>query len=296
MEWLESIKKAIDIMEENLLNSSGTECLEKEIFMSPLYLQKGFKVMTGFTPAEYIRNRRLYLSALDVINDKEKIIDIAFKYGYETPESFTKAFTRFHGLAPIQLKKEPSKIKVFLPLKISIQIQGGNDMDFSVEKVKNFKVIGFKRRFNVNTSYEEIPKFWSEIYQEQVLPFCQKADWPQDEIKKAIAHNNIGQYGVCLDSDKTDFDYLIAGIYKGGEVPNGLEIVEIPELTFAKFKCQGPMPSSLQSVNTKIYKEWLPGNPTCEIDKGYNIEFYSDGDPCNDSDYKSEIWISVKEK
>ena len=96
------------------------------------------------TPSEYIRNRRLYLAALDVLAGKEKVIDIALKYRYETPESFTRAFTRFHGVSPVQLKNSPQSLHVFLPLKITISITGGNKMeklDFTVSPMFGFKVI-----------------------------------------------------------------------------------------------------------------------------------------------------------
>lgn len=91
-------------------------------------------------------------------------------------------------------------------------------------------------------------------------------------------------------------EYVIAGEYKDGmEVPDGMEIIEIEALTFAKFDCTGPLPGALQSVNTRILKEWLPTNEKNEISKGINIEYYSNGDPSS-VDYHSEIWLPVKEK
>lgn len=144
MEWIESIRKTIDYTEKHLLDEIHTESISKIVAISPYYLQHGFKIITGYTIAEYIRNRRLYLSALEVIANKSKIIDIAYKYGYDTPESFTKAFTRFHCVSPNQLRKCPDKIKIFLPLKIKISIQGGNGMDYVVEKIEIFKVVGVK--------------------------------------------------------------------------------------------------------------------------------------------------------
>ena len=127
MEWLESIRKAIDWMEAHLLEENVDP--SRAVSISPFYLQKGFRVMTGYTLGEYVRCRRLYLAGLDVLAGREKEIDIAFKYGYDTPESFAKAFARFHGVTPTGLKKDPSRLRIFLPLKIHIALQGGNDMD-----------------------------------------------------------------------------------------------------------------------------------------------------------------------
>ena len=136
MEWTECLKKAIDYMEENLLNNISAEEVSAEVYMSSFYLQKGFKIMTGYSIAEYIRCRRLYMAALDVIAGKEKVIDLAYKYGYDTPESFTKAFTRFHGIAPKKNKGDTSKIKVFLPLRIIVSIKGGNVTQENILKKK----------------------------------------------------------------------------------------------------------------------------------------------------------------
>lgn len=295
MEWLESIRKSIDYMEEHLLTMEGAEETADAVHMSPFYLQKGFKLMTGYSMAEYVRNRRLYLAALDVVANNEKVIDLAYKYGYDTPESFTKAFTRFHGFTPTQIRGNTSGIKVFLPLKITIKIQGGNDMNYTVEKMSGFKVIGFEKEFTNEESYQEIPRFWDEMFKEKIMSlYCKK---PENEMEETIRSCQVGMFGVCIDDiGRGKFRYLIAGEYTGGKVPEGMTVYEFPDMEWAKFPCIGPMPGALQSVNTKIFNEWLPGNTEFEIAMGANIEWYSSGGKTTDSDYESAIWIPVKRK
>lgn len=297
MDWLESIRKSIDYMEQHLLQDTSMEEIAKDIYISPFYLQKGFKLMTGYSMTEYIRNRRLYLAALELMSDKEKVIDIAYKYGYDTPESFSKAFTRFHGFTPTQVRNNSKNIKVFLPLKISISIQGGNDVDYVVEKVKGFKVIGFEKEFTFDSSYQEIPKFWCEIVKKYIHPLCSK-EKPANELERTICNCCIGQYGVCIDDIGKDgkFRYLIAGIYTEGEIPEGMVVYEFPEMEWAKFTCVGSMPGALQAVNTKIFKEWLPGNPDYEIAMSANIEWYDMEMDTSDVNYQSAIWIPIKRK
>ncbi|MBU3175604.1 effector binding domain-containing protein [Clostridium estertheticum] len=118
-----------------------------------------------------------------------------------------------------------------------------------------------------------------------------------EHVQKVIEECTIGEFGICIeDSSKQEgFLYMIAGTYNGSSVLEGMEIFEIPALEWAKFKCTGPLPGSLQSVNTQIFKEWLPGNLDYEILTEMNIEWYSNGD-CSSSDYESEIWIPVKKK
>ncbi|WP_394922881.1 AraC family transcriptional regulator [uncultured Robinsoniella sp.] len=296
MEWTESIKKTISYIETHLLNQGSIQHISKKIGISNFYLQKGFKLMTGYSISEYIKNRRLYLAALDVIAHRDKIIDLSYKYGYETPESFTKAFVRFHGLAPRELRKNPAKIKIFLPLKIKISIQGGNNMNYTVEKMKSFKVIGFQNEVPFDTSYQVIPKIWDNFAQTYLLPLYSK-EQPEGDIEETICNSCIGEYGICIDDlgSEENFRYIIGGHYNDGKIPEGMIIYEFPEMLWAKFSCKGPLPESLQSINTKIFSEWLPGNSEYEIAMGANIEWYSKGDIA-ELDYESEIWIPVKQK
>ena len=231
------------------------------------------------------------MAALEAISGNEKIIDLAYKYGYDTPESFTKAFSRFHGVSPKQMQGDAKKIKTFLPLRINVSIKGGNDMDYVVEKMEAMKVIGYERSFSYETAYQEIPGFWNE--------FCANCmnGKNSEQIQAIIEECMIGEFGICIEdnSKEKEFLYMIAGTYNGGNVPEGMKIFEIPALEWAKFKCTGPLPGALQAVNTQIFKEWLPGNPEYEIACGMNIEWYSKGDG-SAIDYESEIWVPVKKK
>lgn len=291
MEWTESLKRAINFMEDHLLDEIDGYDVAQAVNISSFYFQKGFSLMTGYSISEYLRCRRLYLAAIDVIAGKEKIIDIAYKYDYETPESFTKAFTRFHGCSPMQIKGDTHKIKPFLPLTVSIKISGGTQMDFTVEKMNAFKVIGFEKIAKAEDSYQTLPQFWTEFKIN-----CKQGKNSKD-VQETIERCNVGEFGVCLD-DKPEtkkFSYLIAGRYDGGHIPEGMRVIEIPETTWAKFKCIGPLPYALQTVNTEIFKNWLPGNPDYEMSASLNIEWYSKEDGSK-ADYESSIWIPVRKK
>ena len=297
MSWIESIQRAIQTMEAHLLEEDAVELAARAAMLSPFYLERGFKMMTGFSMGEYVRCRRLYQAALEVISGDDRIIDLAFRYGYDTPESFTKAFSRFHGFSPLQLKKNPRRIRVFQPLKIEISIRGGNIMHFSLEKKPAFTVIGYEKQIPIDSSYRDIPNFWDEIFDEKINPLMKKAQ-AETEEEKAIRKNHVGDLGVCIDETMSNcqFSYLIAGEYRGGPIPAGMKTYAFPALTWAVFPCQGPLPGALQSVNTKIFQEWLPNNPDYEIALGANIEWYSDQGMPQDADYQSAIWIPVKEK
>ncbi len=245
MDWLTSFKKAIDYMETHMLSDIGAKDVADAVHISPSYFQKSFKIVTGYSIGEYLRNRRLYLAGMDVLNavpadnsplqknpkalaDKT-VLDLAYKYGYDTPESFTKAFSRFHGMSPTQLKSQPTKIKVFLPLIVEISIRGGNKMEFQLEKRQSMQMIGLGRIFSYDTSYQDIPKFWCDFcsrYCTQDTP----ASPEEQAIRQTIAECIVGEFGVCVEDidDGEHFHYYIAGAYQGGAVPEGMSVFEIP--------------------------------------------------------------------
>lgn len=297
MEWTETLRRTITYLENHLLDENPVADASREAYLSPFYLQKGFKLVTGFTMGEYVRHRRLYLAGLEMIAGREKVIDLAFRYGYDSPESFTKAFRRFHGVSPAQLRQCPEKLQPFLPLQITLQIRGGHGMDFTIEKMGSFQVIGVERTFSADTSYAEIPKFWDEFITAHCVPLW-NGKKPETDLEKAVFDCNIGEYGVCIDTGAPDgqFQYMIAGLYDGRPLPEGLTVYALPAQTWAKFRCSGPLPESLQTVNTKVFQEWLPGNPEYELAQGCNLEWYSMDKDTAAPDYESGIWLPVRKK
>ena len=285
MEWTQALRTAISYIEAHLLEDITAEDVAAAVHISSFYFQKGFSLMSGCTIGEYIRNRRLYLAGLDLIAGEEKVVDLALQYGYETPESFTKAFRRFHGISPAAVRQTRRGIRPFLPLKISVSVKGGNEMDYTIEEMDAFRIIGVHRRFRFESAYRAIPAFWDTFSANDMGRVCALLG----------GRCNVGKYGVCIDDGTEDFEYWIAGDDLGAPLPEELSVREIPAQTWAKFTCIGPLPGALQSVNTQIFNEWLPGNPDWEIAAGFNIELYDIGDT-SAADYHSEIWIPVKRR
>lgn len=285
MEWIESIGEAIYYIEEHLMDELNIPKIADEVLISPFYFQKGFSMLCGFTVSEYIRRRRLALAGSELLSGDERVIDIALKYGYDSPDSFTKAFTRFHGVTPTAVRKDGAMIKAFPPLKISLTLKGGFTMDYKIIEKEAFTVLGAAKKFPYENAKEVIPNFWTEHYQ------------------NGGGSTVCGIYGINIDEDMAgqEFEYMIADEYKdGAEVPDGFVTRTIPSFTWAVFPCKGKMPMAMQEVNQKIYSEWLPNCRDYEIAAGYCVELY--GDPSNypagvqDADYYSEIWIPVKKK
>ncbi|HCW53595.1 MAG TPA: AraC family transcriptional regulator [Clostridium sp.] len=285
MEWVERIGDAIKYIEDNLTREMTISEIAENSYISPFYFQKGFSMLCGFTVGEYIRRRRLALAGSELVATDNKIIDIALKYGYDSPDSFTKAFARFHGATPTAVRKGEAVIKSFAPLKIKFTLEGGYIMDYKIVEKETFTVVGALKKFKNESGYVEVPKFWDEHY--------------------ATGKGKVicGMYGISIDESMSsdEFEYMIADDYKPEkDLPEGFVTKVIPKHTWAVFPSRGPLPKALQDVNTKIFSEWLPNCRDYEIAAGYNVEMYSD--PCDyacgskDENYYCEIWIPVKKK
>ncbi len=285
MDWVECIGNAVDYIEEHITEELTMKGIAKHVAVNPFYFQKGFTMLCGFTIGEYVRQRRLALAGGALVSTEEKIIDIALRYGYDSPDSFTRAFTRFHGVTPTAVRKDGAMIRSFAPLKIKFTLEGGYGMEYRILQKDSFTVVGVSRIFGYEHAKTEIPAFWSTLHQ------------PGKE--NAVC----GMYGISIDEsmESDEFEYLIADNYNPAEdVPEGLVTKVIPAYTWAVFACRGGMPQALQEINRKVFSEWLPTNREYEIAAGYNIEMYSDpaGYPKGtlDDAYYCEMWIPVKKK
>ena len=169
-------------------------------------------------------------------------------------------------------------------------------MDCRITKKTGLKLIGFQKVFSMENSYREIPKFWDEIFETYMKGvFAGKP--PANACERAVLDNRIGEYAVCIDDvGGGSFRYLIAGGYAGGEVPAGMELYGFPAGDWAVFDCVGPLPDALQSVNMRIFKEWLPGNAEYELAGNATMEWYDCACDKNAPDCRSAIWLPVKRK
>lgn len=283
MNWIEGIKTALAYIEEHLKDEIHIDDVAKIAYVSSFYFQKAFRILCNMSVTEYIRYRRLSLAGSEVLATDKKIIDIAMEYGYDSPDSFTKAFTRFHGVTPTIARKEQVSIKSFAPLQIQVTLKGGSTMDYKIIEKEAFTVFGKVTIIKNETAFSTIPHFWNTRTQEEIRICC-------------------GKYGVCIEeNDNGSFKYMIADDYQDKDsIPYGFEKRAIPKLTWAVFSCVGALPKALQDVNTRIFSEWLPNNDMYEIAADYNIEMYSPykdyPNGLQDKNYYSEIWIPVKKR
>ncbi|MDE5604194.1 MAG: AraC family transcriptional regulator [Eubacterium sp.] len=287
MNWANSIQNAINYIEEHLTENIDYDKVAKEAASSSFYFQKIFGILCGYSLGEYIRNRRLTLAGKELASSRSKVIDVAFKYGYNSPESFTRAFTKFHGISPADAKKSGSKLKTFSRLSVSLILKGGSIMNYKLIEKEAFTVLEKIEPHEIDDSVNKnsIPAFWERSHQDGTVKTL---------LEKTTDKSFI--FGICYGdspSDKKTFDYSIAALCdKNIEIPKGFRINEIPARSWLVFECIGPMPNAIQNMWHKITAEFFPSSdytPTYEMD----IEAYPAMD-MNSDDYKCEIWIPVK--
>lgn len=164
MEWAEAIGEAVKYMESHITENITMYEVADHVSISPFYFQKGFSLLCGYSIAEYIRNRRMALAGEELITSDITVMELAMKYGYDSPDSFTKAFSRFHGSTPLAVRRNKTMIKAFAPLKLTISLKGGYSMDYRIIKKEAFAVLGASKEFSYENAKQEVPLFWQEHY------------------------------------------------------------------------------------------------------------------------------------
>ncbi|MBP5221843.1 MAG: AraC family transcriptional regulator [Lachnospiraceae bacterium] len=296
MEWIAAMQQAIAYLEEHLLEEVNYEDAAKYVHTSSYEFHRAFSFLTGMTANAYIRSRRLSLAAREIVETDARITDIALKYGYETPESFTKAFTRFHGIAPKMAREEAAKLCLFNPLVIKITVEGGKRMDYRIVQTKEQKFIAvvksFRNEIINDDDNHDIPDFWTE---------CQKKDF----IKRLCGLRPDGKrdlYGLCSPTKEgaETFDYGIGVLldketaeYDPEEMEKeGYRVWDVKPGTYVVFDCIGENGDCISETWEKFYKEFLPQmGYEAEAETDYEI-YYEKGR----SGLLCELWIPVRKK
>ena len=292
MDWITGIQRALDYTEAHLTTAMDYEAVAKQAYSSPFHFQRRFTMLCGFSLGDYIRMRRLTLAAEELMQSHDKIITIALKYGYDTPESFSRAFQRFHGITPTQARRGGS-VKSFSRLSVKLILTGGTTMDYRIEKKEATRILCRKKQVakpQGDTAAADISAFWAACRNDGTIEtLCQYGCFDQFQ----------GILGICFSSEMAGcgFPYGIGVHYNGGALPDeagDLDIVDIPAHTYAVFQCKGKMPEAFIKTYRQICSEFFPqGN--YEYGSGVELEVYP-SDQVEDPDYTCEIWIAVKEK
>ena len=293
MEWIRTLQKAIDYVEEHLLEEIRFDDVAGQLNLSPYEFHRAFSFLSGMTLNTYVRNRRLSLAGQELAKTDKKVVDIAMKYGFESQDGFTKAFMRFHGVAPKYAKTAGTQLVMFNPLSIKVSFEGGRKIDYRIEKTEKQRFLAISRTFPTEiieeTGNHDISDFWDECYEQNMV-----------QALKQFGTEGI-LYGLCapLKENETFFEYGI-GVLVNDEAADadafarskGYRYWETAPCTYVVFNCIGEDGECIGDAWELFYKEFLPqsGYESC-VESDYEVYFDEgkDGLFC-------ELWIPIKSK
>lgn len=157
MDNLKRLNQAMNYIEDNLLLEIDMDEIAKIALCSEFHFAKMFSYLAEMPLSEYIRSRRLTLAAIDIKETDLKIIDIATKYGYNSADSFSRAFSKMHGVLPSKARTGDVTFKTCPRLSFEINITGGNMINARIVDKEQFNLVGFKKMLRLFT-VELIPK------------------------------------------------------------------------------------------------------------------------------------------
>ncbi|WP_040207116.1 AraC family transcriptional regulator [Neobacillus jeddahensis] len=290
MDLLTGMNKATKYIEDNLTNDIDYKEVARQAYCSEYHFKRMFSFLAGVTVAEYVRRRRLTLAAFELNNSDVKVIDIAIKYGYNSPDSFTRAFQALHGITPTEARANGHLLKAYPRITFQISVTGGMEMNYRIVDKEAFRIVGLHKRVPIqfNGVNPEIAAMWQSL--------------ERDTIATLKALSNIEPMGMLSAStnfsegrmeEKGELDHYI-GVATTKDAPAELKQLEVPASSWAVFEAVGPFPDTLQNVWGRIYSEWFPSSSYEQL-TGPEILWNEHPDTTSPT-FKSEIWIPVVKK
>ena len=287
MDLLKNMNGAINYIEKNLTNNIDFKEVARLALCSEYHFKRMFSFLAGISLSEYIRRRRLTLAAFELKGSNVKVIDIAMKYGYNSPDSFTRAFQNLHGITPSEARNNGYSLKAYPRMTFQLSIKGGNEMNYRIEERGEFRIVGIKKRVPIifNGVNPEIAAMWRSLDGETIDKLKNLSDIEPRGLLSASTNFSEGRM-----DEKGELDHYI-GVATTRECPKNLIPLDVPALTWAIFEAVGPFPETLQNVWGRIYSEWFPSS-NYEQMEGPEILWNANKDVTS-STFKSEIWIPV---
>ncbi len=281
MEWIERLNDAVGYIEEHLTEEIDYERLGKIACCSSYHFQRMFTYMAGVPLSEYIRRRRMSLAAVDLQSTGIKIIDVAGKYGYNSPTAFNRAFQSVHGIAPSAVKNEGVSVKSFPPVSFKIIVKGVEEMNYRIETKDAFRIVGVSVPLekDIEKNFAVIPRKWQETAVNGTL----------QKLTGLMDTQPMGVLGVSTCNDTEPWRYYIA--VASSQTDRDLEEYTVPAATWAVFPGAGTN-QSIQELERRIVTEWLPTSGY-EYGNAPDVEVYLNPDPQN---AQYEVWIPVVRK
>lgn len=286
MESLKQLNEAMRYIESNLAGEIDFQRVSQLACCSEYHFRRMFSFLSGLTIGEYIRRRRLSQAAMELRDSDVKVIDLAVKYGYDSPDAFSRAFQSLHGVTPTEARRSGTHLKAVPPMTFRLAIDGGNEVDYRLIEKEAFQIAGIKKR--ITMIYEgvnpQMDSMWASLTGEGIAELKQLSDVEPVGILCVSANISEGR------QEGTELDQYI-GVATSKQVPERWEVLPVEASTWAVFTAIGDFPKALQAVWARIMAEWLPASGY-ELTGGPEI-LWNESKDTSRPDYRSEIWVPV---
>lgn len=281
MEWIERFNNVINYIEENITQQIDYGEIAKIACCSSYHFQRMFTYMAGIPLSEYIRKRKMSLAAVDLQSGNEKVIDIAGKYGYNSPTAFNRAFQSIHRISPSAVKSGNVYVKSFPPLSFKIVVKGVEELNYRIEAKEAFRIIGVSAPLSkeLEENFFVIPQMWQNCVINGTI----------EKLSKMISTSPTGLLGISVCNDTEQWKYFIA--VATAQLCPEFEEYTVPATTWAIFPGTGTN-QSVQELERRIFTEWLPTSGY-EYGNAPDIEVYINPDPENTV---FEVWVPIRKK
>ncbi len=281
MEWIERWNRAMDEIEENLTGEIDCERLGRIACCSAYHFQRMFTYLAGVPLGEYVRRRRMSLAAAELQSGRERVIDIAARYGYESPTAFNRAFRSVHGVSPSAVRSGGVAVKCYPRLVFHMSVQGGTEMQYRIENRTDFRVVGISMALEreIENNFRQVPLMWDKAARDGTVA----------ALAALMDGEPKGLLGISACVGGEAWRYFIA---VASRAPQGaFEAYTVPAATWAVFSGEGTG-RSIQELEKRIVTEWLPGSGY-EYADGPDVEVYLESDP---SHTRYEVWVPVSRR
>ena len=281
MEWAERFNRAMDYIEENIRQGVDEAQLGKITCCSSYHFQRMFSYLAGMPLSEYIRKRKMSLAAVDLRSGEEKIIDIAWKYGYRSPTAFNRAFQAVQGSAPSAVRDGTAPVKSFPPISFQVVVKGVEAMQYRIETREAFQIAGVSAPLHreLEENFAVVPNLWGACVSNGTIA----------ALASVASGDPAGLLGVsvCRDGEPWRYWIAVAATQAGPE----WERYTVPAATWAIFPGTGTN-ESVQALERRIFTEWLPTSGY-EYGDAPDLEVYLHPDP---EDTVFEVWVPVRKR
>lgn len=254
MNYLKQVERGIEFIEERLDQDIDLAEIARHAGISRWHFQRIFKALTNETLKGYIRSRRLSNSLAKLMYSKERILEIALAAGYDSQESFTRAFKQTFDVTPSEYRRMGDKSMFLRKVQIDEQylrrLRQGVSLTPTLTARPKMLLVGLHTRFfsvdsEKNNIASQLPRLW-----EAFLPLLGRIP------------NRVGNacYGVIRQApEDTDWLEYYAATEVSSAVRSDLVRVEVPASTYAHFAHRGPSVELDHTVNY-VYSNWLLGS------------------------------------